>query len=161
MLQSRWGAVSSVPSSVARQGQNQPSCCHIPRMSSSWWPGERWGQFCIALTHLHVPGRQSRPGMSACPLVVMDSCFCRDTELKVALGATTDQDPTMVPSGTIIRLFLTLFKSSVLSLFYPILLFLFLLYFSTTYLLLLVALGVWVSRLISAVVSEMLCPIQA
>lgn len=92
--------------------------------------------------HLHVPGRQSRPGISACPLVVMDSCLCRDTELKVALRATTDQDPTMVPSGTTVRLFLTLFKSSVLSSFYPILLFLFLLYFSTTYLLLLVAPGV-------------------
>lgn len=112
-------------------------------------PGKDWCQFCTALTHQHSPWRQTRSGMPVCPLVVTDPCCCRTIDTDVTPSRSTAHDPTVIPGAitslTIhIRLFLSVLKSQVLPLFIAshILLFLFLFYSSTTYLLLLVTTGV-------------------
>lgn len=107
-----------------------------PRMT-----GEGWGQFCTALRHQHVPRQQPKPGMSVWPLVKTDPSCCRATGPDVAHIGSRSQNPTMVPQG------ITSYSHRAVPLYPPVsssaslhcahvLLFLFVLHFFTTALLL-------------------------
>jgi hypothetical protein len=131
-------------------------------------PGEKEGQFCAALRQQHVPWQQLRPGTSAWILMVKIPCYCKAMDADLTPGGSTGQDPTMVASDIIWYSHQAVLHypqvSSPISFHYAhILLFLF--YFSTTYLLLLVVprvslVSCVISGVVSRVVSGVLCPIH-
>lgn len=55
--------------------------------------------FCTALSYQNVPRQQPRPGLSTWPLVVRNTCCCRDMDPDLALCVSRGQDSTMVPGG--------------------------------------------------------------
>lgn len=130
-------------------------------------PGEGLGQFGSALRNHYAPGSHPRSDVSTWSLVVTEPCCYRALDQVVASGASTGQDLTVVPDDTIDYLYQAAphypqaFRFAFLHCAY-IFLFLLLFYFSTIFLLFLVASRLseclWLSQ---DLVSGVICPAYA